>query len=77
MQFILSMKTDNDAFHGDGQESQFGDSTNTEVARILHELAERVEGMGVSVTSRDETDPFLLKDGNGASVGTAYFHEED
>lgn len=76
MQFRLTIKTGNAAFVGE-QENPFGDSTNYEVARILHTLAERVEAGGVNVTSRDQDDPFVLKDANGPIVGTAYFVEED
>lgn len=73
MQFVLSIATDNAAFVGD---HPFGDATNMEVARILHELADRVEGMGEDAHTRDETDPFVLMDVNGASVGRAYFEDE-
>lgn len=59
--FSLTMKTDNAAFHeGEDDEQLAGTALPSEVARILREIAERVE-------AGDEQGPAV--DVNGNTVG--------
>ena len=55
MRFILEIECDNAAF---------SDSKSVEVARILHELADKIE---------DDCDEYYIKDINGNSVGCGAF----
>jgi len=76
MKFIVTIETTGSVWSAD-VENPFGDSTGSEVGRILHALAERVEStQGRSVLQRDEDDPFALRDANGKPVGYAYFEED-
>lgn len=58
MEFKLTINTDNAAFDG---------AINAEVARILHELATRIE------TANSAANYFIVVDGNGNKVGTGEF----
>lgn len=58
MEFKLTINTDNAAFDG---------AVNAEVARILHELATRIENDSA------ETNHFVVVDGNGNKVGAGKF----
>ena len=60
MKFILSFRTDNDAFHN---------NENREIARILRHLADRVENSNISAYHSD------VKDINGNIVGTYVLKE--
>lgn len=58
MQFKLTIDTDNAAFTG---------YVNDEVARILHDLADRIGA------DTKETNYFTVVDGNGNKVGVGQF----
>jgi hypothetical protein len=63
MDMIIKINVDNDAF--------YGGSRATELARILRDLARRIEAH-----SPVKSDEFTLRDVNGNRVGTAYLEEK-
>lgn len=61
-EFVLSITTDNDAFTGEGSDP------GTELARILREVADKVEG---------GQRHGILRDYNGAKVGVYDYSEDE
>lgn len=77
MQFIVSINADSAAFTYVTNDERNGEPNPADgVADVLRRLADKIENAGERVTERDHTDPFVLMDINGASVGTAYFEED-
>lgn len=68
MEFQLSIKMDNAAFYEDSYADQPIPQQGLEVARILRELADKVEDMG---DISDRSSNLYLRDYNGNVVGEA------
>jgi hypothetical protein len=74
MKFKIQIKTDNAAFRGDGR----APDPSRETARILHELATRIEAMADHAEEYGQVHMFWkstyrLRDINGNTVGEAKF----
>lgn len=76
MQFTVTFSVDNAAFHNPLGNSSDEPYLRGEVADVLRRLRTAVTMSRSPIHERDESDPFVLLDSNGARIGIARFEEE-